>query len=87
MRIVTHMERLHVGMEVRGPGGRRLGRVVGFDELSILVGRARRRPFAASLEEIASIDGDSVRLTDRIDTLLHQYSRGQAGAGLDTLVH
>ncbi len=83
------MERVRIGMEVRGAGGRRVGRVVGFDQLSILVGRGRRgrKAFAASLEEIATVEHGTVWLTDRTDTLLHQYSRGQAAVGLDPIVH
>lgn len=74
-------------MPVIGPDGRRLGRVVGYDELSIVVGRGRRA-FAASLEEIAGVDDRRrVHLTTRTETLLHQYTRGQAAVGMDTLAH
>jgi hypothetical protein len=80
------MDRIHLGMRVVGPDGRTLGRVSGFDECSVIVGR-RRRQVAVNLEEVADVRGDRVRLTSRTDTLLHQYTRGQAAVGLDTLVH
>lgn len=80
------MKHIEIRMEVEGPDGRRLGRVSGFDECSVLVGKGRRE-IAVSLEEVSEVRGGRVRLTSRADTLLHQYTRGQAAVGLDTLVH
>ncbi len=82
---MKRVEAIRVGMWVVGPDGRRVGRVSGFDECSVLVGQGRRER-AVSLEEVEEVRRGVVRLTSRTDTLLHQYSRGQAGVGLDTLV-
>ncbi|MHB8420330.1 MAG: hypothetical protein ACYDCL_19835 [Myxococcales bacterium] len=80
------MEHIQIGMPVIAPDGRKLGRVSGFDEGSVLV-RRHGREMAVSLEEVAQLREGCLRLTSRADTLLHQYTRGQAAVGLDTLVH